>query len=62
MMFAAFAPTTALPLRNTFYEDVDDYSRDFIPKENADYDESAYDGYLFHRDPIERNSGLNEFH
>ncbi|XP_022789891.1 aspartic and glutamic acid-rich protein-like isoform X2 [Stylophora pistillata] len=55
LIFAAFALTTALPLRNTFYEDVDDYSRDFIPKENADFDESAYDGYLLRRDPVERN-------
>ena len=61
LIFAAFALTTALPLRNTFYEDVDDYSRDFIPKENADFDESAYDGYLLRRDPVERNPGLYQF-
>lgn len=61
LFFAVFALTTGLPLRNTFYEDVDDYNREFIPKEKADFDESAYDEYLYRREPIKINPGLCQF-
>lgn len=59
MMFVVFVLIIVLLLRNIFYEDVDDYSWDFILKENVDYDEFVYDGYLFCCDLIERNLGLN---
>lgn len=62
MMFVVFVLIIVLLLRNIFYEDVDDYSWDFILKENVDYDEFVYDGYLFCCDLIVRNLGLNEFY
>lgn len=59
LLFAVFALTTGLPVRNRFYEDVDDYRREFIPKdEAADFDESVYDEYLRRRQPIDLNEGL----
>ena len=51
LLFAAFALTTALPVRNRFFEDVDDYKRDFIPKKTSDFYETAYDEYLRQREP-----------
>ncbi|KAJ7383054.1 hypothetical protein OS493_030940 [Desmophyllum pertusum] len=61
LLFAVFALTTGLPVRNRFYEDVDDYRREFIPKdEAADFDESVYDEYLRRRQPIDLNEALLE--
>ena len=52
LLFAAlFALTTALPVRNRFFEDVDDYKRDFLPKKTSDIYETAYDEYLRRREP-----------
>lgn len=51
LLFAAFALTTALPVRNRFFEDVDDYKRDFVPKKTSDFYETAYDEYLRRREP-----------
>ena len=51
LFFAAFALTTALPVRNRFFEDVDDYQRDFVPKKTSDFYETAYDEYLRRREP-----------
>lgn len=51
LLFAAFALTTALPVRNRFFEDVDDYKRDFVPKKTSDFYEIAYDEYLRRREP-----------
>ena len=57
LLFAAFALTTALPLRNRFFEDIDDYKRDFLPKKVSDFYEAAYDEYLRRREPVERSEG-----
>lgn len=51
LLFAAFALTTALPVRNRFFEDVGDYKRDFVPKKTSDFYEIAYDEYLRRREP-----------
>lgn len=51
LLFAAFALTSALPVRNRFFEDVDDYKRDFVPKKTSDFYETAYDEYLRRRQP-----------
>lgn len=58
LLFAAFALTTALPLRNRFYDDIDDYKRDFLPKKASDFYESMYDEYLRRREPAKLNEGL----
>ena len=52
LLFAAFALTTALPVRNRFFEDVDDYTRDSVPKKTSDFYETAYDEYLRRREPV----------
>lgn len=52
LFFAAFALTTALPVRNRFFEDVDDYMRELVPKKTSDSYETAYDEYLRRREPV----------
>lgn len=59
LLFAAFALTTALPVRNRFYEDIDDdYERDALPKKASDFYETLYDEYLRRREPVEQSEGL----